>query len=232
MIVTISREYGSAALDVAHRVGELLGYRVVGEDFPNIAALRLGTTRDDVEAVESREPSLAERILHNLGTAQPETHSAISPQSFEREVRKEIEAAVREAAEAPDVVIVGGIANVILRGRPNLLSVFLHAPVEYRIARIQSHHDVSLEEARKEVARVDAARRRWAKLHYDLEWGRVDYYDLTLDVSHFGIELTAQMIVQAVRLQRAVGSRRPTYHYEQDVEQFFRHSPAVVREPT
>jgi len=36
--------------------------------------------------------------------------------------------------------------------------------------------------------------------------------------------------VEAVRLQRAVGTRRPTYHYEQDVEQFFRHSPAVVRD--
>jgi len=35
----------------------------------------------------------------------------------------------------------------------------------------------------------------------------------------------------AVRLQRAVGSRRPQYHYEQDVEQFFRHSPAVMRDP-
>ncbi|HEY2428883.1 MAG TPA: NAD-dependent epimerase/dehydratase family protein [Acidimicrobiales bacterium] len=35
---------------------------------------------------------------------------------------------------------------------------------------------------------------------------------------------------RAVRLQRAVGSRRPQYHYEQDVEQFFRHSPAVMRD--
>ena len=35
----------------------------------------------------------------------------------------------------------------------------------------------------------------------------------------------------ALRLQRAVGTRRPVYHYEQDVEQFFRHSPAVVRDP-
>jgi UDP-glucose 4-epimerase len=34
----------------------------------------------------------------------------------------------------------------------------------------------------------------------------------------------------AVRLQRAVGSRRPAYKFEQDVEQFFRHSPAIVRD--
>ncbi len=35
---------------------------------------------------------------------------------------------------------------------------------------------------------------------------------------------------EALRLQRAIGTRRPVYRYEQDVEQFFRHSPAVVRE--
>ena len=34
----------------------------------------------------------------------------------------------------------------------------------------------------------------------------------------------------AIRLQRTVGSRRPEYRYDQDVEAFFRHSPAVVRD--
>lgn len=203
MIVTISREYGSAALDVAHQLGELLGYRVVGEDLPKIAAVRLGTTHDDVVAVESRSPSLAERILHNLGTALPETQSAIAPQSFESEVRKEIEAAVLEAAEEKDVIIVGGIANVILRGRSNLVSVFLHAPLEYRIARIQSSLGVTPNEARKEIERVDAARKRWAKVHYDLEWGNSRYYDLTIDVSHFGIDGAVKIIAEAVAQRKA-----------------------------
>jgi UDP-glucose 4-epimerase len=34
----------------------------------------------------------------------------------------------------------------------------------------------------------------------------------------------------AVRLRRTVGDRRPSYTYDQDVEAFFRHSPAVVRD--
>jgi len=33
-----------------------------------------------------------------------------------------------------------------------------------------------------------------------------------------------------LRLQRTVGERRPEYTYDQDVEAFFRHSPAVVRD--
>ncbi|MBV8074637.1 MAG: cytidylate kinase-like family protein [Candidatus Eremiobacteraeota bacterium] len=197
MIITISREYGAAALDVAHRVGELVGYRVVGEDFPSIAALRLGMTGDDVVAVESRAPSLAERILHNLGTAIPETHSAVAPPNFEDEVRREIEAAVLEAAEEKDIVIVGGIANVILRGRPGLISVFLHAPLAFRVERIKAH-GLSDAEARKEIARVDAARKRWAKLHYDLEWGFSGHYDLALDVARFGVEGTARIIADAL----------------------------------
>jgi UDP-glucose 4-epimerase len=37
---------------------------------------------------------------------------------------------------------------------------------------------------------------------------------------------------QAVRLRQTVGEVEPTYRYERDVEAFFRHSPAVVRDET
>ncbi|NLH65260.1 MAG: NAD-dependent epimerase/dehydratase family protein [Candidatus Microthrix parvicella] len=35
--------------------------------------------------------------------------------------------------------------------------------------------------------------------------------------------------VRALRLRRTMGRHRPKYRYESDVEQFFRHSPAVIR---
>jgi UDP-glucose 4-epimerase len=37
--------------------------------------------------------------------------------------------------------------------------------------------------------------------------------------------------VENQRLRRVVGETEPTYHYQGDVESFFRHSPAVVRTP-
>lgn len=36
--------------------------------------------------------------------------------------------------------------------------------------------------------------------------------------------------IEAVRLRRTIGDHQPSYRYERDVEQFFRHSPAVVRD--
>jgi len=198
VIVTISRQYGAAGINVAHRVGELLGYPVVGEEFPKIAALRLGMTQEEVVAVEHRAPSLGERILQNLGSAVPDTHTALDAPNVESVVRKEIETAVLEAAQSDGVVIVGGIANAILRDRPNILSTFLHAPMPFRISRIVEALNVTPEAARKEVERVDAARRRWAKLHYDFVWGSSEHYTLTIDVSRFGVEGSARLLAHAV----------------------------------
>jgi cytidylate kinase len=176
-----------------------LGYPVKGEDFPQIAALRLGTTQEDVEAVESRPPSFAERILENLGSASPEVHVAVAPRTFEDEVRKEIEKATLEAAELRDVIILGGFANMTLRDRPKKLSVFLHAQLPYRVARVQASLGMSAEQARTEIARVEEQRRRWAKVYYDLEWGSAWYYDLAIDVSQLGIPGTARVIATAAR---------------------------------
>jgi UDP-glucose 4-epimerase len=41
-----------------------------------------------------------------------------------------------------------------------------------------------------------------------------------------------EAFIEAVRLRETIGSTTPSYRYERDVEQFFRHSPAVVRDIT
>ena len=41
---------------------------------------------------------------------------------------------------------------------------------------------------------------------------------------------TVEAFVEAMRLRGTVGDGPTAYHYERDVEQFFRHSPAVVRD--
>lgn len=41
-----------------------------------------------------------------------------------------------------------------------------------------------------------------------------------------------EAFVQALRLRKTVGSKDYDYRYEEDVEQFFRHSPAVLRDTT
>jgi UDP-glucose 4-epimerase len=41
---------------------------------------------------------------------------------------------------------------------------------------------------------------------------------------------TVRAFAEAMRLRNTVGDHEPSYRYESDVEQFFRHSPAIVRD--
>jgi UDP-glucose 4-epimerase len=41
---------------------------------------------------------------------------------------------------------------------------------------------------------------------------------------------SVEAFIEALRLRKTLGDSAVAYRYERDVEQFFRHSPAVVRE--
>jgi UDP-glucose 4-epimerase len=40
---------------------------------------------------------------------------------------------------------------------------------------------------------------------------------------------TVEAFAQGLRLEGAVGEKNPSYRYQREVEDFFRHSPAVIR---
>ena len=42
---------------------------------------------------------------------------------------------------------------------------------------------------------------------------------------------TVEAFAQALRLAGTIGDTSPTYRFQRDVEDFFRHSPAVIRSP-
>ncbi|HLG01302.1 MAG TPA: NAD-dependent epimerase/dehydratase family protein [Acidimicrobiia bacterium] len=46
---------------------------------------------------------------------------------------------------------------------------------------------------------------------------------------HYTSAGAVEAFAEALRLERSIGDARPAYRYERDVENFFRHSPAVIR---
>jgi cytidylate kinase len=199
MIVTISRVYGAGALAVARALAERLGYRLVDEQLPVVAATLLGTSADVVQTVSERPRGFGERVLEQLGGGVPEAAQPPASDPFPAETRRAIEAAVREQAAEGDVVIVGRMSGTVLRGHPDLLRVFLHAPLAWRIAHVAESLGVSESAARAEVARIDDARRTYAREGYNVTWGDPRNYDLVVDSSRFGVDGSADVIVAAVR---------------------------------
>jgi cytidylate kinase len=189
MIITISREYGAAGRAVTHGLAEHLGYRLLDEDLPVVVAARLGTSPEMVEGIEYRQVGFGQRLLRSLSTAMPEAFQPTSEvDDLTADTQREIERLINEAADAGDVIVVGRLGNIVLKDRPNVLRVFLTAPLDWRIAHVIESLGFTEAQARAEIARVDGGRRHHARETADFDWGDPHYYDLVLDVSRFGVD--------------------------------------------
>ncbi len=198
MLITISNRYGCGAIAVAHIVAERLGYEFVDEQLPVVVAKRLRTSPAAVESAENAGKSMSERMLRALESGTPEI-PAQQVETFDDDVLREVQEAVREYAAHGDAVIVGRGANAILGRRHDVLRVFMHAPRDWRIHHIMEAHHVDERTALAEINRIDRARTEYMKVYYNVDWNSPDNYDLTVDTATFGMEGSADIIVRAVQ---------------------------------
>jgi cytidylate kinase len=199
MIVTVSNQYGAGALDVARRAAAQLGYRLIDRELPVVVAKRLHTSPEAVAASEDPSRNFGERFVTGLELGTPEIALASREQpSFDRDCLREVQLAVREFASQGNVVIMGRASHAILGRRPDVLRVFMYAPLDWRIHHIVDVLGVEEKAAAPEVERIDRAREAYVRDYYQIEWGDPKHYDLCLDTARCGPEGSAALIVAAV----------------------------------
>lgn len=197
MIVTISNQYGSGALDIGKRAAVRLGYQFVDEQLPVVVAKRLQTSPDAVDA-EDAVPGMGERVLRGLEMGTPEMRAA-GGETFEQACLREVQEAVRDYAAHGDVVFLGRGAGSILGPRRDVLRVFIHAPRDWRIERVAELSGADRRTATAEVDRIDRSRKQYMRDHYDLDWTSASGYDLCVATASFEPDDAAQLIEAAVR---------------------------------
>jgi cytidylate kinase len=156
---------------------------------------------DQIETIENRSPGFGERLLAGLASAVPEAAAPAAPPAGDigSAYRREAERLIREAAAAGNVVILGRLGSAILGSRDDLVRVFVYAPLPWRIANVRRSLDCEEARARSEIARIDEARRTFAREHYQMSWGDLRNYDLAVDTARFGVGGAARVIAFAVR---------------------------------
>ena len=103
---------------------------------------------------------------------------------------------IRQLAAKQDCVIVGRCGNYILKDNPDMTSVFIHAPEEYRIQKTAESRKLSMEKAKKLVEKEDRARAGFHKYYADEIWNCSDSYQLTIDSSVVGVDGAVEMIME------------------------------------
>lgn len=88
---------------------------------------------------------------------------------------------IKKIASNDNALIVGRGADYILKDNPNLIRIFLYAPVEYRINKIKEMYKDSYKDARKHVLDSDRSRASYYEVITNQKWGETTNYDLCLN---------------------------------------------------
>ena len=96
-------------------------------------------------------------------------------------------------------MFVGRCADYVLREHKNIVTIFITADIEERIANIQKRHNCSPEEAKKIITNKEDTRSSYYNYYTGKTWGSSASYDLCVNSSRLGLEGTKKYIADFIR---------------------------------
>ncbi|MCM1541319.1 MAG: MATE family efflux transporter [Blautia sp.] len=184
VVVTISREHGSAGKRVGQLVAEKLGIPCYYKEMIAIAAHDSGLVEEFISNLNSDENAVMRELYLSSNVVQ----DAITAQAQ----------AIHSLADAGSCVIVGRSADHVLRNYDNIVRIFITAPKEYRIKKVMEMYGDSEAQAGKSIERSDAARRSYYESITNKRWGDSHGYELCVD-SSIGVEETAELVASYIK---------------------------------
>ncbi len=114
---------------------------------------------------------------------------------------------LRELTEKESYVCIGRAADFVLRDKPNVLSVYIDAPYDWRIEHEMQRQGINGTDAVRYIDRLDKYRNAYYAYHTGRKWKRPENYDLCLDTARLGIENSVKLIEEYLRLKFGVSPK-------------------------
>ena len=193
IIITVAREYGSGGRYVAKLVAEKLGLKFYDKDLIEIVSNESGLSASYIEA---NEESIHGNLLSSFNT-QYYNNLSNDDNLFIAESK-----AIKEIAEKGSCVIVGRCANSILKDNKNVINIFLYSDDENKVKRAVKYYGLDEKNALKEINRINKNREKHYNYYTHEKWRNMNNYDLSMNVDKLGVEKTAEMIAEFVKINK------------------------------
>jgi cytidylate kinase len=197
-VLTIEREYGSGAAGIAQKLSDRLGWKLWDQLLTNEIARRLECASRHVEEHEERKDPLYYRLFKAFlrGSYEGSLNAPQMKMADAEGIRRVAEQMVTAAANEGNAVIVGRGSAYYLHDRPDSFHVFVYAPFEERVRRLQQQGK-SEEEAIQLAGTVDQDRAAFIKQYFGIEWPARQFFHLMIN-STMGDAAVVQMVLDGL----------------------------------
>ena len=187
-VITINREMGSGGRTVGRKLAEKLGVEFYYKSVLKGLEKKFNLTAEEVEKQKGREQGWWASIKRQF------TGSVVSSSPFLPKVADENELIdtddifkaeteiLKGIAEEESCVIAGRSGFFVFRDHPNHLSILIQASMPYRVKRVANKQNLTEEEARKAIDKVDKMRENYVNKYTHSSRYDTRNYDLVISM--------------------------------------------------
>jgi hypothetical protein len=198
--VTIEREFGCGASEIAGLVAGSLGWSLWDERLTQEIARLTESKPEVIEQREWRSDPVVYRLFQDFlrgafeGGLPPTNRLHLLDA---RRIAAVSETAVKTALAGGPAVIVGRGSQFFLRDRKDVFHTFLYASRDYKIGRLISKGETQ-NKAIELIDTTDKARAAFVRQYLGRKWGEPQLYDAMFN-TEVGESCTAKMLVECLQ---------------------------------
>ena len=202
-IITIGREFGSAGREIGYKVAKEFGIKLYDKEMLARAAKESGICEEIFESHDEKPTSsfLYSLVMDtysmgysgNTYTDMPINHKVFLAQ-FD---------AIKKIADEGPCILVGRCADYALEDFDNCISVYVHAPFEDRIKRIENEYGIPNGKSKEMLMKKDKQRSSYYNYYSSNKWGDAKSYDLCLNSSYLGIDGSVDLIKKIIAMKES-----------------------------
>jgi Cytidylate kinase-like family len=198
--ITIEREFGCGASEIAGLVATRLGWSLWDERLTQEIARLTESTPEAVEQREWRTDPAVFRVFQDFlrggfeGGLPPTSRLHLLDA---RRIAAVSETAVKTALAGGPSVIVGRGSQFFLRNRKDVFHVFLYASRDHKISRLIARGETQ-NKAIELIDTTDKSRAAFVRQYLGLKWQEPDRYHAMFN-TEMGESCTATMLVECVQ---------------------------------
>lgn len=220
VVIAITRDYGADGHEIGIQLSRRLGIPLYDNELLERAAHRLGVSVDQFAMYD-------EKVAAQMTAFLPDCYDVRTPADKLFDAMRGV---IQDLGYTQSCIIEGRLADYILRGNRNLISVLVTAPLKDRVARVQDKLGLDEEKSKKIVKKMQKNREHFYK-HYSTSQYKINMSkDLVINRGKFSRETCCEIIACAYEVKCLEAGIALPKHGDRDLVDGAGHSDPPVSE--
>ena len=201
-VITIARSYGSGGKTLGKLLADKMGINCYDREIIRMASDSSGINEELFGRVDEK---LKKSPLFGIVRSNPYKGNGVIPPESSNFVSDDNlfnyqAQVIKELAEKESCVIIGRCADYVLKDNPNVIRLYLYAPLEDCIKRVMAQNSITEKETIKKIEMIDKYRSDYYKYYTGKEWNDARNYDFCLNTTSMSYEKLIQVVENIISM--------------------------------